>query len=233
MQGLLSDLPLLGVLELIHTSRQTGVLEVEGEVPYTVAFRQGEIVAGGILDWLGTEALQCCPILSSRGHFEFVPREVAGTPLGPYEHFITEWARVGDEWEEACAYIVSPSRLFTGKVPLFNELGGRSIRAAARMSNRPLLEVAQFVSQVVRSRELQPLNRYAWFSLLLQPDPHLAEQHPVGALIDGQLNLGEIVSAGHDIDEVRDYLLLALGQGLRFQGSGWVLRDLVWEKRFT
>ena len=232
MQGLLSDLPLLGVLELIHTSRQTGVLDVRGDVPYSVAFRQGEIVGGGILDWLGTEALQCCPLLPRRGPFEFTPREVTGAPLGPYEHFMTEWARVGDEWEATCAYVTSPSRLFTGDVPLFAELGGRSIRAAARKSNRPLLEVAQFVAQAVRTRELQPLDRYAWFGLLLPPDPQHAG-HPVGAQLDGQRNLGELVGAGLSTHEVRNYLLQAVERGLRFQGSGWVLRDLLWEKRFV
>ncbi|PJI52200.1 GTPase-activating protein, partial [Methylobacterium radiotolerans] len=42
MQGLLSDLPLLGVLELIHATRQTGVLDVQARVPFTVAFLDGE-----------------------------------------------------------------------------------------------------------------------------------------------------------------------------------------------
>lgn len=233
MQGLLSDLPLLGVLELIHTSRQTGVLEVGGEVPFTVAFNHGEIVAGGILDWLGTEALQSCPMSPSRGHFDFGAKPVMGTPLGPYGHFMTEWARVGDEWEELCAYITSPSRLFSGELPLFNELGGRSIRAAARKANRPLLDVAQEVAAAVREKRVQPLDRYAWFGLLIKADPRLGPDHQLNPHLTGDLNLGEVVATGQSIELVREYLLTALHQGLRFQGSGWVLRDLVWEMRYA
>lgn len=233
MQGLLSDLPLLGVLELIHASRQTGVLDVQGEIPYAVAFNHGEVVSGGILDWLGPEAIQSCPLMPHRGRFEFHPKSVTGSPLGPYGHFTTEWARISDEWEEVCAYIGSPSRIFSGDLPLFNELGGRSIRAAARKADRPVIEVAQMVAEAVKNKQVIPLNRYAWFGLLLQPDPRHQSQHPLTALLDGTLNLGEIVSSGHDIDEVRAYLLSALHHGLRFQGSGWVLRDLVWETRYA
>lgn len=233
MQGLLSDLPLLGVLELIHISRQTGVLEVQSEVPYTIAFNQGEIVSGGILDWLGLEAIQSCPLLPQRGRFEFEPKSVTGASLGPYEHFTTEWARVSDEWEEICAYIGSPSRLFSGDLPLFNELGGRSIRAAARKAELPVLTMAQRVVEAIKQKQVIPLNRYAWFGLLIQPDPRQNAESPLNPLLDGRLNLGEIVAAGQSVDDVREYLLSALHNGLRFQGSGWVLRDLVWETRFA
>ncbi|CAM3369646.1 hypothetical protein DESA109040_09885 [Deinococcus saxicola] len=32
---------------------------------------------------------------------------------------------------------------------------------------------------------------------------------------------------------MRDYLLGELRLGLRFPGSGWVLRDLVWEQKYS
>ncbi len=233
MQGLLSDLPLIGLLELIHTSRQTGVLEVGGEVPFTVAFNHGEIVEGGILDWMGSEALQSCPMSPMRGQFEFGIKPVMGTPMGPYDHFTTEWARVSDEWEAVCAQVTSPSRLIMGDLPLFGELGGRSIRAAARKSGRPLLDVAQEVASAVREGRAELLDRYAWFGLLVKSDPRLVVDHPLNEHLNGQLNLGEVVSTGQSIELVREYLLTALHQGLRFQGSGWVLRDLVWEMRYA
>ena len=96
MQGLLTDLPLLGVLELVHATRQTGVLDVQTNVPFTVAFQQGEIVAGGIIDWMGREALQAAPLLPESGSFQFVQREVTATPLGPSEHVTTDWARASE-----------------------------------------------------------------------------------------------------------------------------------------
>lgn len=233
MQGLLSDLPLLGLLELIHASRQTGVLEVESDVPFTVAFQKGEIVSGGILDWLGTEALYSCSLLPSRGRFHFEPRGVTGQPLAPYDLFTTEWARVSDEWAEVCTYIGSPSRLFSGDVPLFNEHGGRSIRAAARKGNKPLLELSQQVAEDIRERRLKPINRFAWFGLLINPDSQYATDHPVTLLLDGERNLGEIVDLAQDVNIVREYLLQAIQDGLRFQGSGWVLRDLIWENQYA
>lgn len=233
MQGLLSDLSLVNVLELIHTSRQTGVLNVESDVPFTVAFQHGEIVSGGVLDWLGSDALHSCSILSHRGRFHFDQKPVTGQPLAPYGPFTTEWARVSDEWAEVCTYIGSPSRLFTGEVPLFNEHGGRSIRAAARKGNRPLLDLAQQVAEDVRERRLHPLDRFAWFGLLINPDSQYATDHPVTLLLDGERNLGEIVDLAKDVNIVREYLLQAIRDGLRFQGSGWVLRDLIWEDQYA
>ncbi|WP_135228016.1 DUF4388 domain-containing protein [Deinococcus fonticola] len=233
MQGLLSDLPLLGLLELIHATRQTGVLEVESDLPFTIAFQQGQIVSGGILDWLGTDALHSCSLLPTRGKFQFRQRGVTGQPLAPYDMFTTEWARVSDEWAEVCTYIGSPSRLFSGDLPLFNEHGGRSIRAAARKSNRPLLELSQQVAEDVRSRRLRPTNRFAWFGLLINPDSQYATDHPVTLLLDGERNLGEIVDLAQDVNIVREYLLQAIQSGLRFQGSGWVLRDLIWENQYA
>jgi hypothetical protein len=83
MQGLLSDLPLIGVMELINGTRQTGVLEVQSEVPYTVAYVKGEVVAGGILDWMGVDAIHASPMLPDSGTFAFELKPVTGAALGP------------------------------------------------------------------------------------------------------------------------------------------------------
>ena len=119
MQGLLSDIPLLGALELIHSTRQTGVLEVQAEVPYTVAFVGGAIVSGGILDWMRLEALYASPLLPEIGSFSFTKKAVTGQMLGPYGHLVSDWACTSDEWNEVCSVLGSPSRYFKGLVPLF------------------------------------------------------------------------------------------------------------------
>ncbi|MFC5848252.1 DUF4388 domain-containing protein [Deinococcus petrolearius] len=231
MRGLLSDLPLLGLLELVHTSRQTGVLSVSGELPYTVTFSQGEVVGGGVLDWLGLEALHTCPLSPWGGDFGFEPRTIAGRPLQAYRPLLSEWARVSDEWERVCRPLGSPSRVFRGEPALFGGSEGRSVRAAARRSGRPLIEVAAEAAQAAQAGRLEATGSHAWFALVLRPSPAHG-QHPVTAFLDGQRNLGEVVRRGDlGVDEVRGYLLQAIRRGLRFPGSGWVLRDLVWEEQ--
>lgn len=232
MRGLLSDLPLVGVLDLIYAARQTGVLDVQTSVPYTIAFMNGEIIAGGILDWLSTEAIHTCPIMPPQGRFEFEVKPVTGVPLGQYTHFMTEWARLSDEWQEVCKIIGSPSRVFRGAVPLFEDKMGRSVRAAARKADQPLFHVASALAEGVLDGRVEALDRYAWYGLLLHPGGPYASEHVVSKYMDGRSNLGEIVGRGVSIELVRDYLLDALGQGLRFPGSGWVLRDLVWEREY-
>ncbi|KQR41117.1 DUF4388 domain-containing protein [Deinococcus sp. Leaf326] len=231
MRGLLSDLPLLGLLELVHESRQTGVLSVGGELPYTVTFSQGEVVAGGVLDWLGLEALQTCPLSPQGGDFEFESRSIAGRPLQAYGPLLSEWARVSDEWARVSRTVGSPSRVFRGELPLFSEGEGRSVRAAARRSNRPLIDVAAEVAQATQAGRLEATDDYAWFALVLKPSPAHGK-HPISAFLDGQRNLGEIARrSGLGVGEVRRYLLGAIRRGLRFSGSGWVMRDLVWEEQ--
>ncbi|ASN80866.1 DUF4388 domain-containing protein [Deinococcus ficus] len=230
MQGLLSDLPLLGVLELIHATRQTGVLDVQARVPFTVAFLDGEIVEGGILDWLGREALQASPLLADSGTFEFTPKPVTGTPLAPYDHFTTDWARASDEWVTICEVISSPSRFFHGDLLGFEAEEGLSVRAAAREFNQPLFDVASAVAEGVRDGALKPMDRYAWHGLKLRPAGERATQHPVARMLQGDRKLGDLVAEGVPNEEVRAYLLGELRMGLRFPGSGWVLRDLVWEE---
>lgn len=235
MRGLLSDLSFLGVLDLIHATRQTGILHVQAHFPYTVTFLQGEIVSGGILDWFGEDALVACPVAPEEGKFEFQPKLIAGHAMGPYHYFVTEWARMNDEWEEICSVIGSPSRIYRGDLPLFDEERGRSVRAAARKSERPIFEVAKNLAEAVQQGRVEPVERYAWFGLLLRINPNNAKRMSNSALsgaLNGERNLGCVVAAGHQVSEVRHYLYNALQKGLRFTGSGWVLRDLTWEMRY-
>ncbi|MEW6422684.1 MAG: DUF4388 domain-containing protein [Deinococcota bacterium] len=219
-------------MELVNATRQTGVLDVKAEVPYTVAFVGGEIVGGGILDWLGLDAIQASPMLPREGSFEFKPSVVTGSPLAPYGHFTTDWARASDEWEQVCALIGSPSRVFQGALPLFDAPEGRSARAAARQAERPLFEVAQGLAEAVRQGRAEPTGRYAWHSLRLRSGTTRATPSPVAAVLDGERNLGEVIAGGLDEWDVREHLLAEIRAGLRFPGSGWVLRDLIWEQKY-
>ncbi|CAM4459331.1 DUF4388 domain-containing protein [Deinococcus marmoris] len=232
MQGLLEDLPLLGILELIHTTRQTGVLDVQAEVPYTVTFVSGEIISGGILDWMGLDALYASPLLPESGTFDFTHRPVAGQPLGPYGHLTTDWARVSDEWEKVCEAIISPSRCFQGDLFPFSGQNGSSVRGAARELDIPVFQAAQMVVGALKQGRLWPLDRYEWYRLRLQPAGPRAKVHPVARHLNGKRTLGEATGAGLPQHDVRDYLLSELRLGLRFPGSGWVLRDLVWEQKY-
>ncbi|MBB5232959.1 DUF4388 domain-containing protein [Deinococcus budaensis] len=231
MQGLLSDLPLLGILELVNATRQTGILDVKAEVPFTVAFAEGEIVGGGILDWLGVDAVQAAPLLPEGGSFEFAPRAVTGTPLAPYEHFTTDWARASDEWEQLCAVIGSPSRVFRGAEAPFDGPEGRSVRGAAQHLGRPLFEVAGQLAAAVRAGQAEPTGRYAWHALRLRSGTTRTSPSPVALALDGERNLGEVIASGLGEAEVRAHLLAEIRAGLRFPGSGWVLRDLIWEQK--
>ncbi|EYB67653.1 hypothetical protein DEIPH_ctg033orf0070 [Deinococcus phoenicis] len=230
MQGLLSDLPLMGILELVNATRQTGTLDVKADVPYTVAFTGGEIVGGGILDWLGVDAIQASPMLPTSGSFEFKPSAVTGSPLAPYGHFTTDWARASDEWEQVCAVIGSPSRVYQGDVPLFDGPEGRSVRAAVKQAELPLFEVAQVLADAVRQGRAEPTGRFAWHSLRLRSGTTRTSPSPVAAALNGERNLGEVIAGGLDERSVREYLLTEIRAGLRFPGSGWVLRDLIWEQ---
>lgn len=231
MQGLLSDLPLLGIFDLIHSAQQSGTLEVTCDVPYNVDFLDGEIVGGGLLDWRGSEALATCSLLATEGHFAFRPHQPQPTlSSGPYDHFMTEWARINDEWQAACAYITSPSRVLLGAVPHFET--GNSVRAVAHQTGRPLIEVAQEAADAVRLHRLQPQDSYAWFSLNVPNAEQYAPDHPLSLFADGQDTLGEFVQMTQDLPSVRDYTYQALQAGLRFPGCGWVLRDLTWEMQF-
>ncbi len=227
IQGLFSDVPLIGVLSLLHETGQTGVLDVDAEVPFTVAFSGGEVVEGGILDWTGLDAIHASPMLPERGSFSYANRNVTGRAIAPFEQFTTDWARISDEWQQIGAVLGSPSVVLSGPLPLFDQDKGRSVRAAARDAELPLFEVASRAADAVMQGKLRPTGRYAWFGLRLN---HRGQRRtPLARALDGNVNLGEVVERGFSAEEVRSYLLSEVQLGLRFSGSGWVLRDLVWE----
>ncbi|WP_237725040.1 DUF4388 domain-containing protein [Deinococcus alpinitundrae] len=227
MQGLFSDVPLIGVLSLLHETEQTGVLDVDAEVPFTVAFARGQVVEGGILDWTGLDALHASPMLPESGSFSYMRRDVTGAAISPFEQFTTNWARISDEWEQIGAVISSPSVVLSGPMPLFDQDKGRSVRAAARDAGLPLFEVAARAADAVEAGKLRPTGRYAWYGLRLTHQGQ--RQSALARALTGNLNLGEIVERGFSPSEVRAYLMAEIRMGLRFSGSGWVLRDLIWE----
>lgn len=233
MQGLFSDVPLIGVLAIIHDLKHSGLLEVEADIPFNLSFSQGEVVSGGILDWQGLDAIRSCPLIPSSGSFSFQTLEVSGTPLLPYDPFSTEWAKTSDEWQRVLKVIGSPSAVFQGQLlPIFTLPGGASIRAAAALNpSISLAEMSDRVSTGVREGRLKHTGRYAWFDFILpptsQPNTGLAEH------FNGKASLGDLIAGGMSLAEVRADLIYEMRLGLRFEGCGWALRDLVWESQQT
>ncbi len=232
MQGLFFDAPLIGVLELLHVSRKTGVLTADAGMPFSLSFHEGQVSSGGILDWQGLDAIYACPLLPDRGSFSFAAQAVEGEMLAPYGKITADWARYSDDWQQICAVVGSPSALFRGNLPLFDSDEGRSIRAASRSAQLPLFEVAERVLGGVRSGRLTPLGRFSWYSLRLRHQPGSGRGGRVAGVLDGERNMGELVEAGLPANELRDYLISEIRAGLRFPGCGWVLRDLLWEREF-
>ena len=158
MQGLFVDAPLIGVLELLHVSRKTGVLTADAGMPFSLSFQGGQVSGGGILDWQGLDAIYACPLLPGEGSFSFTVQAVEGEMLAPYGKITADWARYSDDWQQICAVVGSPSALVRGNLPLFDSDEGRSIRAASRSAQLPLFEVAERVLGGVRSGRLTPLD---------------------------------------------------------------------------
>ncbi len=242
MQGDLADLPLIGVLELIHFSRKSGVLDVNAPVPFTLSFSGGEVVAGGVLDWEGLDAIYTLPPTPERGRFAFSPESASDgadvqLPLKPFARLVGDWAHLADEWRRVRGVIGSPSRVLrppTSSDQTGPYAHGRSVRAVARASGEPLFDVAKQAAEAAAAGRLELSDRYAWHALRLRhPRSHGPEQAPGGSLerlLDGQLNLGELIDEGHPAEQLRAFLLRELRAGLRFPGAGWVLRDLAWEE---
>ncbi|MFC4453006.1 DUF4388 domain-containing protein [Deinococcus sonorensis] len=232
MQGLFYDAPLIGVMELLHVSRQTGLLVADAEIPFNVSFVQGEVVDGGILDWLGLDAIYASPLLPEQGSFSFSVQEMQGVPLAAYDKITADWARYSDEWSQLCQVIGSPSAVFTGDLPLFDTPEGKSVRVVARSTHMPLFEVAERVAEGVENGKLTRLDTYAWFALRLKHQVGSGRGGRVAAALDGERTLGELVAQGYSAAELRAYMLDEIKFGLRFPGTGWVLRDLLWERQF-
>lgn len=234
LRGQLQDLQLPDLLDLLHGTRQTGVLRVQAAVtgrhvlPFQLSLVRGEIVSGAVLDWLGLDALLSCPPDPQAGEFEFVVRPQGGTPLLPYAQLVAEWARVSDEWQRICAVIGSPSRRWQAPLPGFQATEGRSVRAALPQSNQSLIALAETLAQAVLGGQARPSGQFAWFGLRLDVTAPRLTGHPLAQLIDGQRDLGELAALS-STGAARAYLLAELEAGLRFPGCGWVWRDLLWE----
>lgn len=72
MEGSFDTIPLSDVLEMIHASRGTGVLQLVSDgLPLNLHFEGGEVVGGGILDWKGFEAISTFPLHPDKGRFKF------------------------------------------------------------------------------------------------------------------------------------------------------------------
>jgi DNA-binding response OmpR family regulator len=99
LQGRLDLVGAAGVLQILHTSRLTGVLTVRsGTQQTTVTFRDGEVIAVQGEGATGERAL--VGLLGwTRGSYEFTPSEPAtGTPLGEsFSQLLLEACRVLDE----------------------------------------------------------------------------------------------------------------------------------------
>lgn len=228
MYGDLADLPLLGIFDLIHAAQQSGTLHVQYNVPYHVLFSGGELVGGGILDWQGIEALNACSLLTNDGTFRFVQGSISGASLGPYDHLMTEWARVGDEWRLICPKIGSPSRFFVGQLAGFEE--PISIRAVAKQTGRSLITVAQDVAEALTQGKVQPVEQFEWFRLQVPSEfEAMFVDDPLALFLSSDSTLGEFVATTQDITTIRQRLVELIESGDRFKGCGWVLRDLVWE----
>jgi len=231
MQGLFFDAPLIGVLELLHVSRKTGVLTADAELPFFLDFQDGQITNGGIVDWQGLDAIYAAPLLPEQGSFSFRVQDVSGEVLAPYGKITADWARYSDDWSQMCAVIGSPSALFRGDLPLFDDAEGRSVRAAAQSAQLPLFEVAERVVAGIRSGRLFPMDRSAWYALKLRHQLGSGRGGRVAAALNGEKTMGDLLTDGFTVAELRDYLIFEIRAGLRFPGCGWVLRDLVWEKQ--
>ena len=236
LRGQLPDLSLPDLLDLLHTTRQTGVLRVQAAVtghtlPFQVSLVRGEVVGGAVLDWRGLDALLSCPPDPQVGDFEFVVRPQGGTPLLPHAQLVAEWARVGDEWQRICAVIGSPSQRWQAPLPGFDAPEGRSVRAALPQSGQTLTALCAALAQAVVSGQARPSGHFAWFGLRLDVTAPRLTSHPLAQWIDGQRDLGDL-AALTSTGAARAYLLAELEAGLRFPGCGWVWRDLLWETEF-
>jgi Domain of unknown function (DUF4388) len=248
MEGNLQDTPLSSLLELIHLTKQSGQVQITADVPLTLHVFNGEIISGQVLDWQGLEAIQSFLLHLSNGQFRFQPNaisiDVANDFGTPFSLFMTDWARLNDEWARILPLIGSPSRVMepsqaVGTVPHPFQ-GGKSIRSLAKTLGVSSFEVAQNTLPWLQQGDVRLTDRFAWHGLRIQHAGASAKKLPnsrtfvdIPACLDGSRNMGEILELGFSVGDVRQYLIQSLQSGeIQVSGSGWLLRDLTWELEY-
>ena len=243
MEGNLRDTPLSSILELIHLTKQSGRVAVAGHVPLSLTVVQGEVVAGGILDWQGLEAIQSFELHAAQGNFRFAPSsaQVLAQFTLPFAALMTDWARLNDEWARIRRVIDSPSRVLeyggAPQQPAHPFQGGKSIRSVSRASAASLFEVSSRAVPQLHSGELKLRDRYAWMGLRVRHPAAIGNFTPISRgteeiplMLNGTRNLAELLEWGFSVADLRAYLLGAIQSGVvQVPGSGWLLRDLTWE----
>ncbi len=248
MEGNLQDTPLSSLLELIHLTKQSGRVQITADVPLNLYVANGEVISGEILDWQGLEAIQSFLLHLSSGQFRFYPNatviEAANDFEIPFSLFMTDWARLNDEWARILPFIGSPSRVMeptqsAGAVPHPFQ-GGKSVRSLARALGVSSFEVAQNTLPWLQQGDLRLTNRFAWHALRIQHAAASVSKLPksraiadIPVWLDGSRNMGEVLELGFQVKDVRMYLIQSLQTGeIQVPGSGWLLRDLTWELEY-
>ncbi|RTR29413.1 DUF4388 domain-containing protein [Deinococcus radiophilus] len=236
----LDEVPLTAVMELIHSTRQTGQLRVQAELPggplpLRLEFVGGELVGCALHDWHGPEALYAFPQTVTTGRAEFWQMRVSAAarwPLAPFGQLMGEWARLSDEWPRAVEVIVSPSQRFWGQAAPFNRQGGASARWVAANTGQSLFEVCIQMADLHAAHMIHPIREsFEWDLLILPPceDAQAKRRSAVLRLLDGQKPLSRLLGRGLSSEQVRAELLRELGQDGGFPGAGRVIRDWLWE----
>lgn len=250
MEGSFDTIPLSDVFEMIHSQRLSGGLRLEGWVslpgagrvgrlPLDLRIREGEVTSGCILDWEGLEAISTFPLHPVRGRFAFTQGVEPNPPLMPLKVLLGEWARMNDQWTRFRTLLDSPSRVLEtprALEPYVVFVGGKSIRAAAKTWNVPLIIAVERAWRGLREGDLSKMRKYAWYALRIRhsaarrTQAGLRGSSDLTALLDGSCNLGELVQSGIPIEHIRSYLIEEILAGrLDVPGKGWILRDLLWE----
>jgi hypothetical protein len=243
VEGNLRDTPLSSVLELIHLTKQSGRLAVTGRVPLSLTVMQGEIIAGGILDWQGLEAIQSFELHAAQGNFRFAPSsaQVLAQFTLAFAALMTDWARVNDEWARIRRVVDSPSRVleYSGPAqqPAHPFQGGKSLRSVSKASDEGVFDVSSRAVPQILSGQLKLKDRYAWMGLRVRHPSAVGSFTPVNRgtdeiplMLNGKRNLAQLLEWGFTPSHLRTYLLGAIQSGVvQVPGSGWLLRDLTWE----
>jgi hypothetical protein len=230
-------MPLSAVLELIHLSRRSGGLLLRTELPHVLGFRGGELVAVQLLDWEGFGALQTLDPHPKQGSFRFEARHPVVEQFRiPFEQLLADWARAYDEWGLAGRWLASPSQVtevLPGAPAEYARFSpSRSVRGVSRETGSDALTLFRLAAQGVQGGWLRPLSRFTWFGLKVRhPLARGENRQEIPHFLDGRKNLYTLLAQGFSASQLREYLIQAiLGDELRFEGAGWVLRDLLWER---